>query len=327
MTDDDNPTPDRGVGGNAPTGPDGTDRGVGADAPAGPDGHDLDVRLLDSAPNLTGLFARAAATGARRPGPEVRLPAHRLMLADVDQDVRRLADYSEVTGGVLSDRLPATWLHVLTFPLQVSLMAGREFPFPMLGMVHVANAMTQRRPVLLGETLTLSSWADNLLPHRRGRTVDLVGEARVGGEVVWEGRSTYLVRGQGSDEAPARGEEHVIPEVELATWRLPGDLGRRYAKVSGDVNPIHLSALSAKAFGFPRAIAHGMWTHARVLAALQPRLPGAFHVDVQFAKPVMLPSTVVLRGSSTGLTGVPEALAVTSRDGGRTHLTAQVRDV
>ena len=75
-----------------------------------------------------------------------------------------------------------------------------------------------------------------------------------------------------------------------AHWRVPGDLGRRYAAVSGDRNPIHLHALSAKAFGFPRAIAHGMWTKARCLAAL--RLPDALTAEVRFKQPILLPSTV-----------------------------------
>jgi acyl dehydratase len=256
------------------------------------------------------------------------------MMTGVQQDVRRLADYSEVTGGVLSDRLPATWLHVLTFPLQVQLMAGRDFPFPMVGMVHVANVMTQHRPVRVEEELTLSSWSDNLAPHRKGHTVDLLGEARVGGEVVWEGRSTYLVRVPDRTRGAAvpdpdrtRGaavpdaHEHAIPQTELATWRLPADLGRRYAGVSGDANPIHLTALTAKALGFPRAIAHGMWSHARALAAVQPRLADAFTVDAQFVKPILLPSTVALRG---GLTEGAGELAVTSRDGQRKHLFLQV---
>lgn len=284
---------------------------------------DLDVRLLESPPSVPALLARAVVTGARRPGAEGALPAHRLVLGGVEQDVRRLADYCAVTGGVLSDRLPATWLHVLTFPLQVSLMAGRDFPFPMLGMVHVANSMTQHRPVRVAEPLTLSSRAENVAAHRRGHTVDLVGEARVGDEVVWEGRSTYLVRGDGEDSGQGAPEEqHPPTPVELATWRLPADLGRRYAKVSGDANPIHLSALTARAFGFPRAIAHGMWTHARVLAA-QPRLPGTFTVDVRFVKPVLLPSTVLLRVGTPGAR-VPTDLAVTSPDGARLHLTARI---
>jgi acyl dehydratase len=77
-----------------------------------------------------------------------------------------------------------------------------------------------------------------------------------------------------------------------ATWRLPGDLGRRYASVSGDRNPIHIHPLSARLFGFPTAIAHGMWTKARCLAALDPRLPEGFTVEVEFKKPILLPATV-----------------------------------
>ncbi|QFG69350.1 MaoC family dehydratase [Ornithinimicrobium pratense] len=284
-------------------------------------GPDLDVHLLQASPRIAPLFAKAVATGRGRPGAGGSLPRRRVMLTGVEQDVRRLADYCEVIGATLSDRLPITWLHVLTFPLQVQLMADKAFPFPMMGMVHVANSMTQHRPVTVDETLTLSSWADGLAPHRKGHTVDLHGEARVGDEVVWEGRSTYLVRGQGSDQAPARDEQREIPETELATWRLPKDLGRDYAKVSGDANPIHLTAATAKALGFPRAIAHGMWTHARALAAVQPRLPEAFTVEAQFVKPVLLPSTVVLRG---GMQPAGGDLAVTSREGERMHVTMQV---
>lgn len=289
--------------------------------PQGGTGPDLEVDLLDSTPRIAPLLAKAVATGRGRPGAQGDLPRRRVMLTGVEQDVRRLADYSEVVGAILSDRLPTTWLHVLTFPLQVQLMADKSFPFPMLGMVHVANAMTQHRPVTVDETLALSSWADGLAPHRKGHTVDLHGEARVGDEVVWEGRSTYLVRGRGSDQAPARDERRDLPRAELATWRLPKDLGRDYAKVSGDANPIHLTAATAKALGFPRAIAHGMWTHARALAAVQPRLPEAFTVDVQFLKPVLLPSTVVLRG---GMRPAGGDLAVTSRDGERVHMSMQV---
>lgn len=294
--------------------------------PGGRTGQDLDVQLLEAPPAIAGQFARAVATGMRRPGATGTLPQRRLMLTGVEQDVARLADYCEVTGSVLSDRLPVTWLHVLTFPLQVALMAGRDFPFPMLGMVHVANAMTQHRPVLVTESLTLSSWAENLAPHRRGHTVDLVGEATVGDEVVWQGRSTYLVRGKGG--SGGEGSEQAVPEqaqpqripTQIAQWRLPADLGRRYAAVAGDANPIHLSALSAKALGFPRAIAHGMWTHARMLAAVQPRLPEAFTVAVDFRKPILLPSTVLL----SGVVGDGHELSVTSRDGTRTHLRATI---
>ncbi|GAA5167658.1 MaoC/PaaZ C-terminal domain-containing protein [Ornithinimicrobium tianjinense] len=294
-------------------------------------GQDLDVRLLESAPSVVSVLPQALRPRARAALPT--LPRHRYVLADLEQDLARLADYREVTGGVLGDVVPASWLHVLTFPLHVRLMADREFPFPMLGMVHVANVMTQHRPVRAAERLTLTSWVDHLAPHRKGWTVDMVGEIRVGTEVVWEGRSTYLAKADrpATEATPATGatpatehgraDGHAIPGPEVARWRLPADLGRRYAKVSGDVNPIHLSALSAKAFGFPRAIAHGMWTHARALAAVEPRLPGGYTVEAQWAKPILLPSTVELRGALGAGAG---DLAVTSKGGAKLHLSLQV---
>lgn len=299
---------------------------------------DVDVRLLDGPPRIPALLARAVVTNRGRKGADGALPRHRLVLPGVEQDLARLRDYCEVTGDVLGDTVPATWLHVLTFPLQVQLMADRSFPFPMVGMVHVANTMTLHRPVRVAETLVLSSWAENVQPHRRGRTVDLCGEVRVGDEVVWEGRSTYLARTSSPQEGSTAGQEASsggpaapggpdsedggVPTTEMARWRLPADLGRRYAGVSGDANPIHLTGLTAKALGFPRAIAHGMWTHARVLAAARSRVPEVATVEVQFVKPILLPSTVVLRGELQGAGG---RFAVTDRDGGRLHLTMQVR--
>ena len=291
-------------------------------------GHqDVDVELLDALPSVGAEIARALVP-TKRGGPDGPLSDRQVMVTALEQDAERFAAYSRVCGFTVRDHVPATWLHVLTFPLQVKLMSGRDFPFPMLGMVHVANSMTQHRPVRVAESLNLSTWVENLAPHRSGHTVDVVGEARVGDEVVWEGRSTYLVRGQ-TEEAKAgeaatsqtQAQRHDIPENELAIWRLSADLGRRYAKVSGDANPIHLSALSAKALGFPRAIAHGMWSHARVLAAVEPRLPDSLTADAQFIKPILLPSTVVLRGGMEKGQGI---LALTSKDGSRRHLAMTV---
>jgi acyl dehydratase len=111
------------------------------------------------------------------------------------------------------------------------------------------------------------------------------------------------------------------PARTSARWRVPADAGRRYARVSGDVNPIHLSALTARAFGFPRAIAHGMWVEARALAALSGRLPDALAVDVAFRKPLLLPSTVEL---ATARAGAGWGFAVRGREGVE-HLVGTVR--
>jgi acyl dehydratase len=198
----------------------------------------------------------------------------------VDRDA--LAAYAHLCGFTLRDELPPTYPHVLAFGLQMELLA--RAPFSAVGVVHIANTITQHRPLLLGEELGLSVRVSELRPHRRGQVFDFVSEARVAGELVWEGVAANLKRGDGNESV--RDDWTFAPVPVTAEWRLREDLGRRYAAVSGDHNPIHLHAWSAKPFGFERAIAHGMWTKARCLAAL--RLPDAFTAEVRFKKPILL---------------------------------------
>ncbi|SOE00231.1 MaoC family dehydratase [Blastococcus haudaquaticus] len=252
------------------------------------------VTVLDQAPNLGQLYAKAAVTARGRGGdlPDTRLARH-----GVQVDPAHLAAYARVCGMPLSDVLPATYPHMLTFPLQMALMSDRSFPLALPGLVHVRNRIEVLRAVRAHEPLDLEVWAENLAAHRSGAVVDLRATVSAGGEEVWRSTSSYLARGATApDGAPQADVEVSVGGLErvVATWRVPDDAGRRYAKVSGDVNPIHLSGLTAKAFGFKRAIAHGMWVKARVLGALAGRLPDAVTVDVRFTKPLFLPSTVTL---------------------------------
>jgi hypothetical protein len=58
------------------------------------------------------------------------------------------------------------------------------------------------------------------------------------------------------------------------------------------LNPIHVSDVTARLFGFPRAIAHGMWSLARCAALLDVR--GPCRLEAHFKLPVLLPATVCL---------------------------------
>ncbi|MEU4739185.1 MaoC/PaaZ C-terminal domain-containing protein [Actinosynnema sp. NPDC023658] len=251
--------------------------------------------------NLTLLYAKAALTGFTRRGTE--LPDSSLD-AEVTVDPAHLARYAGVCGFGLRDQLPITYPHVLGFGLQLRLMTGPGFPFPLPGLVHVANRIRQHRPLLVTEPLSLHVGLGNLRPHERGRQFDVVTTASVDGEEVWVDVSTYLRRGGGTVETgtgtAGTDSARADPPAPTARWRLPGDLGRRYADASGDRNPIHLHALTAKAFGFPRAIAHGMWSKARCVAAFEGRLPDAYEVDVRFKAPIPLLGEVDFSSAPTG---------------------------
>jgi hypothetical protein len=279
-------------------------------------------RVYDSPPGTLGLFARAGAgllpdlplIGGKR-GKDV--PDTTLALNDVSVDHERLADYCRVCGFSLSSTLPTTYPHILGFPLHLALMTDGSFPFPAIGLVHIENEITQHRPISDSETLSLRVWATQLEPHPRGKQFSLRTELSVGGEVVWEEISTNLRRGGGSGSGGReRTEREQLPAT--ATWNLAGDLGRRYASVSGDMNPIHMRSLAARPFGFPSAIAHGMWTKARCLAALQSRLPDAFTVKVSFRKPILLPATVEFAEAG-------ERFAVRDPKKGSPHLDGTIR--
>jgi acyl dehydratase len=252
------------------------------------------VETLSGPPSLASTFLKALVSGRGRSG-QGALPQTVLELSETPVDRERLAAYQRVCAMPVSDTIPHTYPHVLGFPLQAALMARPGFPLPLAGLVHLENVITVRRRLTAADPLTLTVHAEDLRPHPKGTVVDLVTSARCEGEPVWDGRSSYLSRGRGTPDAPSGSPAPTVPDGPLAArWRLPGDLGRTYAGVSGDVNPIHLYPLTAKAMGFPRAIAHGMWTYARTLAVLGPVADGPSTSHVWFRKPVLLPGSVEL---------------------------------
>ncbi|MET7640197.1 MaoC/PaaZ C-terminal domain-containing protein [Streptomyces sp. NPDC005438] len=216
--------------------------------------------------------------------------------ARVDPD--RLAAYTRVCGFPPPEAgrpLPVTYPHVLGFGPTMRLMSRRDFPFPLLGLVHTDIEIRQQGPLDPAEQPELRVWAEDLEPHRRGSRFTVVTEVLRDGEAVWHSRSGYLCRHR--REQPVEGTRPPAPAPlpVRGVWELPGDLGRRYGAASGDRNPIHLHPLTARAFGFPRAIAHGMWTFARCLAEAGPEAEGErLRARAEFRAPVPLPTRVAL---------------------------------
>jgi acyl dehydratase len=290
-------------------------------------------KTLDSSPSILPLYARAALPmipGASLlpfvPGGGGEIPEGLdLVLAGVEADPADVAAYAKVCGFVLRDTLPPTYPHMLAFPLHMAVMSDGSFPFGAVGLVHVENSITQKRPIGIDEEMTIRVSPTKLQPHPKGKTFSLETEVFVDGETVWSSTSTMLRRGGSNGDAPKqeKGFESLPAEVPAsAEWKLPGDLGRRYAGVSGDRNPIHMHSLTAKPLGFPGAIAHGMWTKARALAQLGSKLPDAFEAEVRFRKPILLPARVEFAGQEEG-----ESILFTVRNAkkGTPHLDGRVQ--
>lgn len=258
-------------------------------------------KTFDTAPSLPPLYWRAALkrkiTGSTLPEFGLR--------CRVSIDPQRVTAYRKVCGFADGPILPATYPHILAFGLQMQLLTDKRFPFPLLGLIHLSNRIRIHRPLGGVSDLFVAVHAQNLKPHPKGATFDLITTVEDSLGLLWEADTRMLCRGvklEGETEAITQPSPAQVSE--LTRWKAPADIGRRYARVSGDYNPIHLSALTAKLFGFPQAIAHGLWNKAHTLAALGEHLPAAnIEIDVEFRKPVRLPGEVTLLASAAGSSG------------------------
>ncbi|MFE2050381.1 MaoC/PaaZ C-terminal domain-containing protein [Streptomyces sp. NPDC059459] len=267
-------------------------------SPSPTEGSPPPATTLSGSPALAPLLARGALLSPlKRPRADAGFPRTRLVLPALRVDLARLAAYERACGFATgADALPVTYPHVLGFPAVMRLMSARRFPLPLLGLVHTSIDITRHTVLTATAAYELSVHVEGLAPHRRGTEASVVTRLREGTDLVWESRSTYLARHRTPETPPAAGRPGHTPAAPpaplptRAEWRLAGDVGRRYGAASGDRNPIHLHPLTARLFGFPRAIAHGMWTVARCLA--EHGTPDAAVVRAEFRAPVLLPGTV-----------------------------------
>ena len=255
---------------------------------------------LNDFPGTADIYRRAVTAMLPVVGKSGRVPADAVLpdttlrLPDVKVDLDQLRDYCASTGQQYGDTLPLTFPFVLQFPLVMKLLVAKDFPLSAIGSVHMENNIERFRPISVREPLTIETHAENLREHRKGMLVDVISEFSVGNELVTRQTATFLSqqRTSLSDEPrPPAPLDHRPPPPDAT---LVANLGliRKYAAASGDRNPIHTGNLSAKAFGFPRAIAHGMWTAARVVANAESQVPDKVTYNVKFGKPLILPAKV-----------------------------------
>jgi acyl dehydratase len=227
----------------------------------------------------------------KKPKAEKVLPQVEYVVDSFQVDAKHLKAYNEVCGFKNNGYIPAIYLAVLSQSLQMHMMTTEAFPFAILGLVHIRNQVKQTRKVGVNEQLSLSCKFGELKPHDKGVQFDFITTAKVGNDIVVESLTTYLARQKTDVKSSVKASDTKAPDYQLAAeWNVSENTGRRYAMTSGDFNLIHIHAVTAKAFGFKQAIAHGMWSKAKALANLS--LPDAYEADVWFKLPMYLPSKV-----------------------------------
>ena len=275
--------------------------------------------VLSQLPNMPSLLGRAAfKSGYYQLGDVLPALSTEINHLRIRQDDLRA--YRALCGFTDKSVLPATYLHMLSFPLSLNLLIQQDFPMKAMGQVHLRNQISVLEEFDLRASISMKATIGKSELTSRGVEWDIDVCAMVDNQLVWSSTSTYLNRCK-TGIAAVRHKE-ILPQGNTQYWTVEADIGRRYAKVSADYNPIHLSDITAKLFGFKQAIAHGMWSKARCLAALEDRLPNSgYSVDVAFHRPLFLPSEVVFN-SCVNQQG--ESFSLHNKNSGVLHLLGQI---
>jgi acyl dehydratase len=230
------------------------------------------------------------------------------VITPIELEVRRVvlsrshvAKYRAICGVPPDAPIPPAYLHVVAMPLHMQLFVARDFPVKVLGLIHLRNTIRVLGGIDVGAPLRLRVHFDTMRLTDAGQEYDFRTTYDRDGEVVWEEISTMFARGnappkEGSKRPSIERSAHPETGTTTSTLDIAENTGWRYASVSGDFNPIHLTARTAAMFGFKQAVAHGMWSMGRCLGAAAAQLPeGRMQIDAQFKLPVYLPSQALAR--------------------------------
>lgn len=260
--------------------------------------------------------------------PAMRIPDIVYVQRNIKPREREIAAYRAVCGANPSDVLPPIYPHVMATRLQLNFLESDHFPFALAGLVHLGQSIEWHRPMPVSGWYDFGCRMEGPVETERGWEFIMYTDAMMNGELVWHEQLKFLKpnpkkRVRTRQRNRSGDAVHFLPLLHL---QFAEDTGRRYARVSGDWNPIHLFPVLSKRFGFKRPIAHGMYSLARCLSLLQARgvsLLGK-RLDASFRAPVMLPAYT---NFSLGDREPDKAFALTDAQKGRILVEGRLRDL
>lgn len=236
----------------------------------------------------------SALTQFKPPALPQRIYSQRVM-----PDKAHYQRYCQVVNWHQDEQVHPCYIQIIALELQLQCLLDKKSPFAAMGLVHIDTQITVKHELLFAQPVDLRVRFQSVRAHHRGWLVTVSIQAFQNDRCVAEAQSGYLakVRAAHVGKQSKSGDGPSVHGDVIGELTADAGIGRRYARVSGDFNPIHLSSLSAKLFGFPSAIAHGMWSLAEAVSNIvdEQHSHGAPHIVTrlrcQFYKPMLLPTT------------------------------------
>lgn len=204
-------------------------------------------------------------------------------------DVASIERYAEHLG-FIHGALPVTWYYLPVQRAHLATLLAQPVSFRLAGIIHTENDIVEHARPQLGRPLILATQVRVEPPAANGAIYcTLRTDGEQDGTAIVTCTSRYLVkRGQRSGQHAPR-DTIALDGPELAAWELTPASGRRYAAVSSDWNPIHLSGWTARLMGLPAPIIHGMHSVGKACAELE-RASGqrVTRIAARFLAPVPL---------------------------------------
>jgi acyl dehydratase len=285
-----------------------------------------DQLRFDGLPSMVWPFCKVLVSN--KPllaAPACAPPSVSVQASDVRINAAHLRRYREICGISASDAVPHAYLHALAMPLHVRVFTHELFPVKVLGLVHLRNVIRHLQPIAVDSRFDLQVSYNTLRETDSGQEYDIVTRCELGGQLVWEEISTMLARRATPGKRPSieRAHRDTAQIVNEQTITVAANTGRKYARVSGDFNPIHLFDRTAQAFHFKQTVVHGMWSLARCVGLAADTFPQTpIELEAQFKLPIYLPGEFVFR-QQRAKDGAD--LSLSTPKGDRLHLVVRAR--
>ncbi|MBC8439921.1 MAG: hypothetical protein H8D87_09560 [Deltaproteobacteria bacterium] len=255
---------------------------------------------IKKCPSMGSVFLKAFLISPFRSNTikdDVIVKKTRIILKNYLPDKELIKNY-RIVCGFSKDRpeiIPISYLQTIFTGLLGKFITSPFFPISPLGLIHIFQSFEQKRPVSTDEILDLACTLDSIKKTGKGIETGFTLEVRSQGKLVWQGISVFFTRSPVKKKKTVEKKEETFLEKK-ETILVPAGTGRKYANVSGDYNPHHLYTVLARLFGFKRAIAHGMWSLARVVASLDKKfgIHDSAFVEASFKLPIFMPATTCL---------------------------------